>query len=462
MLESTEGCPHVPGGLDQSPPFPGIQSGSAPVAFTKLCQKGIFLHRPNDRSATRRHDVGPCANIRSYMVACVCEPRLGLAAAILASGLPSPSGPAAVAPEDGGPRLIGEVNPAGERLGLRPGMEVGTALEACPALELLPPDPAGLEIVWEEVLARLEGIGAEMEAERAGEAFFDPAPLVAMHGSLEILVAEAFRALDGRARLGIGPTRLAAITSLADSPERLEPIPSGDLQRHLDGLSVGVLRGRVGSESMFEVLDRVGVRTLGRFRELDPGAVADRFGSEGLEALRVASGVEPALKTRRQSEPIEVRLDLEALNGGDRLPAAIELVTGMMASRLEAAGLFARALRLEVTLETGGSLGRDLVPRAPTRSASTIALLARGKFELLPSLASSLVLKAPEVTRELPGQENLFEDPSVGRRRRLAEAARQVGVAVNGQALLRVIETDPDSRLPERRVVMVPLVEVEQ
>ena len=395
------------------------------------------------------------------MVASVCEPRLGLTAAILASGLPRPTGPAAVAPAEGGPRVIGEVNRAAGRLGIRPGMEVGTALEACPTLELLPPDPAGLEAAWETVLEALEGIGAEVEVPEAGEAFFDPAPLIAMHGSLEGLAGSLFRTLEGRAKVGIGPTRLAAITSLSRSPEGLEPVDEDDLHRHLDRLPVGILRGRVRAEGMFETLDRLGIRTLGQFRELPAGSIADRFGDEGLEALRIASGVEPPLRTRKQRDPVEVRLDLEAVDGGDRLPAAIELAAGMIASRLERAGLFARSLRLEVVLETGGSLGRELVPRLPTRSASTIALLARGKFELLPSMVRSLLLKAPEVTRETPGQENLFDDPSAGRRRRLAEAARQVGVAVSGQALLRVVETDPESRLPERRVVMVPLVELD-
>ena len=395
------------------------------------------------------------------MVASVCEPRLGLTAAILASGLPRPTGPAAVAPAEGGPRIIGEVNRTAGRLGIRSGMEVGTALEACPTLELLPPDPAGLEAAWETVLEALEGIGAEVEVPGAGEAFFDPAPLIAMHGSLEELAGSLFRALEGRAKVGIGPTRLAAITSLSRSLEGLEPVDEDDLHRHLDRLPVGILRGRVRAEGMFETLDRLGIRTLGQLRELPAGSIADRFGDEGLEALRIASGVEPPLRTRKQRDPVEVRLDLEAVDGGDRLPAAIELAAGMIASRLERAGLFARSLRLEVVLETGGSLGRELVPRLPTRSASTIALLARGKFELLPSMVRSLLLKAPEVTRETPGQENLFDDPSAGRRRRLAEAARQVGVAVSGQALLRVVETDPESRLPERRVVMVPLVELD-
>lgn len=395
------------------------------------------------------------------MIASVCEPRLGLTAAILASGMPRPTGPTAVAPTEGGPRVIGEVNREAAKVGIKSGMEVGTALEACPALVLLPPDPAGLDAAWETVLEALEGVGAEVEASEAGEAFFDPAPLVAMHGSLEGLVGNLFETLDGRAKVGIGPTRLAAITSLSRSPEGLEPVGEDDLHRHLDRLPVRILRGRVRAEGMLETLDRLGIRTLGQLRQLPTGSVADRFGGAGLEALRIANGIEPPLRTRKQGNPVEVRLDLEAVDGGDRLPAAIELAAGMIASRLERAGLFARSLRLEVVLETGGSLGRELVPRLPTRSASTIALLARDKFEPLPSMVCSLLLKVPEATRGMPGQENLFDDPSAGRRKRLAEAARQVGVAVSGQALLRVVETDPESRLPERRVVMVPLVELE-
>ena len=90
----------------------------------------------------------PYANIRSYMVICVCDPLLGLRAATQASELPDPRGPAAVAPLEGGTRAIGEVNAMAERVGLRPGMDVGTALEICPHLELLPPDPAGMSGVW--------------------------------------------------------------------------------------------------------------------------------------------------------------------------------------------------------------------------------------------------------------------------------------------------------------------------
>ena len=80
--------------------------------------------------------------------------------------------PAALAPEAGGEQSIGEVSGAAEAFGVRPGMPLSEALSRCPGLVLVPPDPGRAESLWEHSLQRLEGIGAEVEPARAGEAFF--------------------------------------------------------------------------------------------------------------------------------------------------------------------------------------------------------------------------------------------------------------------------------------------------
>lgn len=339
-------------------------------------------------------------------------------------------------------------------------MDVGTALEICPRLELLPPDPAGMVGVWDLVVSALEGIGAEVEVERPGEAFFDPTPILGIHGGLDGLVQESFRVVRGRAMLGIGPSRLAAINALAPSPETLEPVSAEALGAHLDQLPIRRLEERLGESpgaDLFGTLDRLGISTLGGFRGLETAAVADRFGQFGLEALRIAQGVEPPLVPRSAQSGIEVHLDLESIGGGDRLPVALDLACRMISSRLVEAGLFARNLSVAAVLDSGGSLFREFVPRAPTRSARTLSLLTRDAFGPLLSPVLSLTLKAPRTTGDGPRQEDLFGDPSANRRKRLAEAARQVGIAVGEGTLMRVVEADPDSRLPERRVVMVPL-----
>jgi protein ImuB len=104
-------------------------------------------------------------------VACALVPRFRLIAAVAEREILTR--PAALAPEPGAAQLIGEVTAAAEKFGLRAGMRMGEALSRCPELALIPPDPERAESSWEEALRRLEGIGAEVESDRAGEAFFE-------------------------------------------------------------------------------------------------------------------------------------------------------------------------------------------------------------------------------------------------------------------------------------------------
>src|SRR5918998_995757 len=107
------------------------------------------------------------------MVVCVLLPRFALAvAAGDREGLLRE--PAALAPEPGREQFVGEVSPAAEAYGIHAGMRMGEALARCPRLELVPPDPVGVADAWETTLARLEAIGAAVEAPAAGPGSFDP------------------------------------------------------------------------------------------------------------------------------------------------------------------------------------------------------------------------------------------------------------------------------------------------
>src|SRR2546430_6143290 len=92
--------------------------------------------------------------------------------------------PTALAPEPGGAQVIGEVSGSAEARGVRAGMALGEALACCPDLALIAPDPERAAGIWEHTLRDLEGIGAAVESERAGEAFFGVDGLRGLHGSL--------------------------------------------------------------------------------------------------------------------------------------------------------------------------------------------------------------------------------------------------------------------------------------
>src|SRR5512139_1517405 len=170
-------------------------------------------------------------NIRSMPVACALIPRFQLIAAVVEPSsngsfpaqnesllskrphrTPSPllRRPAALAPEPGAAQLIGEVSAPAERFGLRPGMRVGEALSRCPELVLIPPDLERAERSWDEALRRLEGIGAEVESGRAGEAFFEASGLSGLWGGIAGVLERARRELGSSTRLGAGPGRFCA------------------------------------------------------------------------------------------------------------------------------------------------------------------------------------------------------------------------------------------------------------
>src|SRR4051812_17174283 len=106
------------------------------------------------------------------MVVCILFPRFALVAA-LGDRRALLSEPIALAPEPGRPQQVGEVSAAAEAFGVTTGMRVGEALARCPELRLVPPDPEGVRTLWGRVLDRLEGIGAAVESDSAGVAYFE-------------------------------------------------------------------------------------------------------------------------------------------------------------------------------------------------------------------------------------------------------------------------------------------------
>src|SRR4051794_26937264 len=89
----------------------------------------------------------------------------------------------ALAPEPGGPQVVGEASGPAEAFGVRAGMRLGEALARCPELILVPPDPERAEATWEDALRRLEGIGAAIEPGRPGEAFFEAGGVRGVYGA---------------------------------------------------------------------------------------------------------------------------------------------------------------------------------------------------------------------------------------------------------------------------------------
>jgi protein ImuB len=395
------------------------------------------------------------------MVICILFSRFALVAA-LEGRRELMAEPVALAPEAGRRQVVGEVSPAAEAFGVVSGMRVGEALARCPELRLVPPDPDGVRSLWRRALDRLERIGAACESDREGEAFFEADGLRGIHGGGLDGVLQAARTAVGRgARIGCAPGRFSSYAAaLRARPRRRSTVTvrAREVRAFLAPLPVGLLRSRAGLEHLPELLERLGIRTLGEFAALPPAAVAERFGHPGLLALDLAYGRDTPLEPRRPPEPVIERLELPEAASGPQLERALELLVARVLSRPERRGRTLRALALAARFVEGGTWRTKATLRTASAEAARLQLVLAPKLNELPAPAESIALEVEAWGPPAQDQGRLVEDrsPAAVRRARIAEAVGQLRQAVGPEAALRVLDVDPDSRLPERRAVLAP------
>jgi protein ImuB len=411
------------------------------------------------------------------MIVCVLLPRFELAVA--AGGLQALVGRAvALAPDRSTPAGragIGEVSGAAQAVGLRPGMALGEALTRCPELELVPGDPIAVTAAWERALQALEGIGAAVESQRPGLACFDAAGLRGLYGgSEELVILAARRALGTPARLGGAPTRFCALAAaLATRPRRTTIVreAAGD---HLRQLPVSMLRSRPLTAPLVQLLERLGIATLGELAAMPRAALTDRFGAAGAEAHRLASGEDDPPTPRRPVELLSESLELHESASGPALEHALGVLIDRLLARPERRGRTLRGATLTARLvdahgrrtvdaddRGGGGIGGGSwqVPvtfRESTADPHRMRLALIPRLTLLPAPALALGLAADRLGPPTGNQQALLAEAIELRRDRLQEAVSQARVAAGPNAALRVVGVDTASRIPERRMMLAP------
>jgi protein ImuB len=313
------------------------------------------------------------------------------------------------------------------------------------------------EEVWEEELERLEGIGAALESERPGEAFFAIDGLLGMHGGRSEVVEAARDVTELPVRIGVAPTRFAALIAA----RRGEIVPRSHLHDFLAPLPVAALAPRLGlgereADDLAETMRRLGVAKVGALAALSPDHVADRFGPVGTQALRIARGDEDPLRTRHPHEELAAEIELPEGTAGGLLERALELLVDRFLAAPQRKGRTVLALRFGALLGDGGSWSVEQGLGRPTASARSLRTVLAPRLEALPAPASALRLRAIALGPPVGDQMELSVRGSEQRRQRLGEAVREVRSAQGAEALLKVLSIDPGSRVPERRAVLTP------
>jgi protein ImuB len=399
------------------------------------------------------------------MVVCVYLPRFEL---VIAAGGPEAlaGNVLAIAPLPGGEARVGEVSGAAEAFGVTTGMALGEALARCPELRLVAADPLGVAQGWEAMARALEGIGAALELARPGLAYFEADGLRGLHGDDQGVIAAARDAgrssLGGRsARVGAGPTRFCALAAALEvRSRRAGVVVDGDsARRYLASQPVDLLRFRAETGALVEPLKRLGVRTLGELDELGAAprdALADRFGEAGVLAHRLACGEDTPLRTRRVEDRLEESLELGESSSGPALERVLGVLVDRLLARGERRGRTLRAALLSARLVGGGTWHERVVFRQALSDARRMRLALSLRLALLPAPAEALRLAVERFGPPDGEQGELLESARTARLACLREAVSQVRTVAGPEAALRALCVDPDSRVPERRVVLTP------
>jgi protein ImuB len=337
---------------------------------------------------------------------------------------------------------------------------MGEALARCPQLALVPPDPVGVAEAWEAVLVRLEGIGAAVASDRPGQVCFAAAGLRGLNGgTVRGVVASAARALRRPARLAAAPGAFCALASATRARVGRPVVVEGGPRRareHLAPLEVALLALREEAAPLVEPLERLGISTLGDLAALPRDAVADRFGRPGLHAHDLARGHDEPLRPRRPFEALRESLELPEAASGPQLEHALGLLIDRLLARRARRGRTLRAVAVSAVLVEGGTWRERITFREALSDPRRMRLALVPRLALLPAPADALRLAVESFGPPVTDQRPLLDEAAAVRDGRLREAVRQTRALAGPDAALRVVDVDPDSRVPERRSILAP------
>jgi protein ImuB len=322
-------------------------------------------------------------------------------------------------------------------------------------------DPVTAGELTEAMARALEGIGAAVETERAGEIFFAVGGLRGLYGgAVAGVVAVARGTIGVPVLIGVAPTRTAA-RAAAEHDETV--VTMEGLGGFLAPLSTAVLVERLGepraAAELVAALERLGIGTLGALRVLTFDQVADRFGALGLRALRIARGEEEPLRPRVPREDLVEEIELPEGVAGRQLDRALMLLIDRLLATPARRGRTLLGVRLGARLCGGGGWSVDQGLGRPTAAAQVLRRLLVPRLEGMPGPAEALRLRALGCGPPAADQLVMEVGGSEPRRRRLGEAVREVRAAQGADALLRVLPVDLASRVPERRYLLTPFPE---
>ena len=382
----------------------------------------------------------------------------------------------------GAGRVVAATGPA-RAVGVVRGQHRREAQFLCPEVRVLARDEACEARGFEVVASALGAVTPWVEARRPGRCSFGVRGPVRLFGGEVALVrhtAEVVVAAVDRLELGVGSHPGCRI-GVADgafaaglaarvggvAPEGAVVVPPGRSPDFLAPLPVEVLTTSLAGRGaeLVDVLIRLGLTTLGAFAAIPVADVSARFGSDGLDAHRLASGFDDRPVGHRSAPPdlaVSVTFDPPG-DRSDRAAFAGRSAAEALHERLSARGMACTRLLVEVETEHGEWVSRrwrDEGALGPVAVADRVRWQLEGWLHGPPAVRPAsgiilLVLVPDEVVPAVGRQLGFWGGVSAADERAGRACDRVVGLL--GPGSVRVPEWR-GGRDPDDQVALVPFV----
>lgn len=253
------------------------------------------------------------------------------------------------------------LNPAARQCGIRCGMSRVQGQYYCPELQVFSQDSRQEESSFQPLLEVFDTYAADVSVVRPGLAFASAIGASKWargeHQLASGLIEEIAISTGAESQVGIANGVHAALIAA-----RLgQIIPSAETQHFLDQIQlkqiVQDLPARVAQqvEPTLQVLERLGVETVGAFRGLGKSAVFSRFGSAGATLWSLSSAaISPVQSLARRSAEIRVDTPVDPVaNTLDHAMNAASRASSALADQLQQNHSYASIVRIALETERG-------------------------------------------------------------------------------------------------------------
>jgi len=256
--------------------------------------------------------------------------------------------------------------------------------------------------------------------------------------------------------VGIGEGKFAAwAAAVTSAPGEACVVPPGREAAFLAPLDVSLLPC---SPDTLRRLELLGLRTISDLANLPLGAVQAQFGSEGCRLWELAHGLDrEPLRPRRHEESVSERLAFpEPAVSTEALSVAGRQILSRLFRQPTLRHRAVRQMRLRAALSDSRSWERTVTFREATADRDQMLYVLRCTLEAaLPSRpVEEMEVTLSGLTGETGKQEGLFTAKG-HRRAQLEEALRQLKARFGQSPVYHIVEVEPWSRIPERRLALI-------